>query len=159
MGITLFFVCLGKCTMNYFSGADMLYSSTNTFISWLPPVGTRQAGHKPRAEYTRRRISNMCVKGGVCIMPTTMGRVASVIGWLTFLCFLGLRVIITPRTQHTLFAGHVHLDKVPTTPAHPRSDLYRSTIRQRISVGAIISCLQKLRCFKTINVLKQFFFL
>ena len=57
----------------------MVYSSTNTFISWLPPVGTRQAGHKPRAEYTRRSTSNMCVKGGVCIMPTTIVRVVSVI--------------------------------------------------------------------------------
>ena len=65
----------------------MLYSSTNTFISWLPPVGTRQAGHKPRAEYTRRSTSNMCVKGGVCIMPTTMGRVLSFIVRENYGCF------------------------------------------------------------------------
>ena len=83
----------------------------------------------------------------------------SVIGGLAFLCFLGLRVSITPRTQHTLSSEHVHLDKVPTTPAHPRSDLYGATKRQRISVGAIVSYLQKLRIIKTSNVLKQFFFL
>ena len=107
MGITLFFVCLGKCTMNYFSGADML----------------------------------------------------SVIGGLTFLCFLGLRVIITTRTQHTLSTRHVHLDKMPATIAFHMADLYRSTTRQKISVGAIVSYLQKLRIVKTSNVLKQFFFL
>ena len=83
----------------------------------------------------------------------------SVIGGLTFLCFIGLRVIITPRTQHTLSAVHVHLDKMPTTIAFRRADLYRLTIRQRISVWAIDSCLQKLRIIKTSNVLKQFFFL
>ena len=81
----------------------------------------------------------------------------SVIGILTFLCFLGLRVIITPRTQHTLSTVHVHLDKVPTTPAHPRSDLYGATKRQRISVNAIVSYLQKLRFFKTGDVLTQIF--
>ena len=63
MGITLSFVCLGKCTMNYFSGADML----------------------------------------------------SVIGGLAFLSFLSFRIIITARTQHTLSAGLVHLDKMPAT--------------------------------------------
>ena len=135
----------------------MLYSSTNTFISWLPPVGTRQEGHKPRAEYTRRSKSNMCVKGGVCIMPTTRGRVVSVIGGLAFLCILGLRVIITPRTQHTLSTVHVHLDKMPATTAHPRSDLYRIMIRQKILVGAIVSYLQKLRIVKTSDVLRQIF--
>ena len=83
----------------------------------------------------------------------------SVIGSLTFLCFIGLRVIITPRTQHTLSTVHVHLDKVPTTHAHPRADLYGATKRQRISVDAIVSYLQKLRSVKTSNVLKQFFFL
>ena len=81
----------------------------------------------------------------------------SVIGSLTFLCFLSLRVIITPRTQHTLSAVHVHLDKVPTTIAFHRADLYRMTIRQRISVWAIDSCLQKLRFFKTGDVLTQIF--
>ena len=84
---------------------------------------------------------------------------ASVIGGLTFLCFLGLRVIITPRAQHTLSTAHVHLEKVPTTIAYRRADLYRITIRQKISVWAIDSCLQKIRFFKTGNVLKQFFFL
>ena len=81
----------------------------------------------------------------------------SVIGSLTFLCFLGLRVIITPRTQHTLSTVHVHLDKVPTATALHRADLYRLTIRQRNSVWAIDSCLQKLRFFKTGDVLIQFF--
>ena len=57
----------------------MVYSSTNTFISWLPPPCVRQEGHNPLAEYTRRILSNMCVKGGVCIMPTTIVRVVSVI--------------------------------------------------------------------------------
>ena len=84
---------------------------------------------------------------------------ASVIVGLTFLCFLGIRVIITPRTQHTLSTAHVHLDNVPATIAYPRTDLYRLTIRQKISVGAIVSYLQKLRSVKTSNVLKQFFFL
>ena len=159
MGITLFFVCLDKCTMNYFGGADMLYSSTNTFISWLPPVGTRQAGHKPRAEYTRRILSNMCVKGGVCIMPTTIVRVVSVIGGLAFFRFLSFRVIITTRAQHTLFTRLVHLDKMRATTTFFRADLFGATKRQRISVGAIVSYLQKLRIVKTSNVLKQFFFL
>ena len=81
----------------------------------------------------------------------------SVIGGLTFLCFLGLRVIITPRTQHILSTVHVHLDKVPTTIAFRRADLYRLTIRQKISVWAIVSCLQKLRFFKTDDALKQIF--
>ena len=81
----------------------------------------------------------------------------SVIGGLTFLCFLGLRVIITPRTQHILSTVHVHLDKVPTTIAFRRADLYRLTIRQKISVWAIVSCLQKLRFFKTGDVLTQIF--
>ena len=84
---------------------------------------------------------------------------ASVIGGLTFLCFLGLRVIITPRTQHTLFTVHVHLDKMPATPAHPRAYLYGTTKRQRISVGASVAYLQKLRIFKTSYMLKQLFFL
>ena len=83
----------------------------------------------------------------------------SVIGGLTFLCFLGLRVIITPRTQHTLSTVYVHLDKVPTTIAFRRADLYRIIIRQTMSVGANVSCLQKLRIVKTSNVLKQLFFL
>ena len=83
----------------------------------------------------------------------------SVIGGLTFLCFLGLRVIITPRTQHTLSTAHVHLDNVPATIAFHMADLYRSTTRQKISVGAIVSYPQKLRIVKTSNVLKQFFFL
>ena len=160
MGIVLVLrMLIRKVRNKYWLMADMLYSSTNTFISWLPPVGTRQAGHKPRAEYTRRSTSNMCVKGGVCIMPTTRGRVLSVIGGLTFLCFLGLHVIITPRTQHTLFTGLVHRDKVPATPAYTRADLYGTTKRQRISMGAIVSYLQKLRILKTSDVLKQFFFL
>ena len=59
--------------------ADILYSSTNTFISWLPPPCVRQEGHKPLAEYTRRILSNMWVYGGVCIMPTTRVRVVSII--------------------------------------------------------------------------------
>ena len=83
----------------------------------------------------------------------------SVIGGITFLCFLGLRVIIAPRTQHTLYTEHVHLDKMPANTAYPRADLYGATKRQRISVGAIVSYLQKLRIIKTSNVLKQFFFL
>ena len=81
------------------------------------------------------------------------------IGVLTFLCFLILLMIVTIRTQHTLFAGHVHLDNVWATPTFRRADLYRLTIRQKISVGAIISYLQKLRNVKTSKVLKQFFFL
>ena len=81
----------------------------------------------------------------------------SVSGGLAFLCFLGLRVIITPRTQHTLSTAHVHLDKVPTTIAYPRTDLYRITIRQKISVWAYVSYLQKLRIFKTGDVLTQIF--
>lgn len=105
MGITLFFVCLGKCTLNYFSVADML----------------------------------------------------SVIGGLTFLCFIGLRVIITPRTQHTLFAGHVLLDNVSAIPAFLRADLYMLTIRQKISVSAIVFCLQKLRMFITRDDFRQIF--
>ena len=82
----------------------------------------------------------------------------SVIGGLTFLCFLGLRVIIAPRTQHALSTVHVNLDKVPTAIAFHRADLYRMTIRQRNSVWAIDSCLQKLRFFKTGDVLTQIFF-
>ena len=79
----------------------------------------------------------------------------SVIGSLTFLCFLGLRVIITPRTQHTLSTVHVHLDKVPTTIAFHRADIYRITILQTMSVGANVSCLQKLRFFKTGDMITQ----
>ena len=79
----------------------------------------------------------------------------SVIGSLTFLCFIGLRVIITPRTQHTLSAVHVHLDKMPTTIAFRRADLYRIMVRQKISVWAIDSCLQKLRFFKTGDMITQ----
>ena len=51
----------------------MVYGSTNTFVSWLPPC-VRQEGHKPLAEYTRRVLSNMWSYGGVCIMPTTIVR-------------------------------------------------------------------------------------
>ena len=78
----------------------------------------------------------------------------SVIGGLTFLCFLGFRIIITIRTQHTLSTEHVHLDNVPATIAFHMADLYRSTTRQKISVGAIVSYLQKLRIFKTSYMLK-----
>ena len=92
-------------------------------------------------------------------MPTTMVRVVSVIGRLTFLCFLILRMIITPRTQHTLFTGLVHLDKVSATIAYPRTDLYKITIRRKTSAGASVAYLQKLRIFKTSYMLKQFFFL
>lgn len=81
----------------------------------------------------------------------------SVIGGLAFLCFIGLRVVITIRTQHTLSTVHVHLDKVPAKIAYQRADLYRITIRQRISVWAIDSCLKKLRFFKTGDVLTQIF--
>ena len=65
----------------------MDYNSTNTFISWFPPPCVRQEGHKPLAEYTRRILSNMCVKGGVCIMPTTMGCVMSFIVRENYGCF------------------------------------------------------------------------
>ena len=82
-----------------------------------------------------------------------------VIGGLTFLCLLGFRIIITTRTQHTLSTGLVNLDKMRATFAYHRSDLYRSTIGQKNSVGAIVSYLQKLRIVKTSDVLKQFFFL
>lgn len=116
MGITLFFVCLGKCTMNYFGNADMVTAPPIPLSLDCPPC-VRQEGHKPLAEYTRRILSNMCVKGGVCIMPTTIVRVLSVIGGLTFLSFLSFLVIITPRTQHTLFFVCVHLDIVWATPA------------------------------------------
>ena len=81
----------------------------------------------------------------------------SVIVVLTFFCFLSFLVIITIRTQHTLFAGHVLLDHVAAIPAVLRADLYKLTILQRISVWAIVSYLQKLRCFKTGDVLKQIF--
>lgn len=81
----------------------------------------------------------------------------SVISGLTFLCFLSFRVIITIRTQHTLFAGHVHLDNVSAIPAFLRADLYMLTIRQKISVGAIVSCLQKLRMFITRDDFRQIF--
>ena len=83
----------------------------------------------------------------------------SVIGWLASLCFLSFRVIITIRTQHTLFVGHVHLDKVSATIAYPRTDLYKITIRRKTYVGASVAYLQKLRIVKTSNVPKQFFFL
>ena len=81
----------------------------------------------------------------------------SVIGWLRFLYFLSFLVIITIRTQHTLFPGHVLLDNVPAIPAVLRADLYKLTILQRISVWAIVSYLQKLRMFKTVDVLRQIF--
>ena len=83
----------------------------------------------------------------------------SVIGGLAFLSFLGFRIIITARTQHTLSTVHVHLDKVPATIAYPRTDLYKITIRRKTSVGASVAYLQKLRIFKTSYMLKQFFFL
>ena len=82
----------------------------------------------------------------------------SVIGGLTFLCFLGFRVIITTRTQHILSVGQVHLDKVSANLAFTRTDLYKITIRRKTSVGASVAYLQKLRIFKTGDVLKQFFF-
>lgn len=53
----------------------------------VTPPCVRQEGHKPLAEYTRRRLSNMCVKGGVCIMPATIVRGLSVIVREKHSCF------------------------------------------------------------------------
>lgn len=65
----------------------MLYSSTNTFISKLPPPCVCNVGDIPLAEYTRRLCSNIRSKGGVCIMPTTIVRVLSVIAREKHSCF------------------------------------------------------------------------
>ena len=70
---------LGQMYYELFEWCGHGYSSTNTFISWLPPPCVRQEGHKPLAEYTRRILSNIRSYGGVCIMPTTIVRVVSVI--------------------------------------------------------------------------------
>lgn len=78
--------------------ADMLYSSTNTFISKLPPPCVCNVGDIPFAEYTRRLCSNIRSKGGVCIMPTTMVRVVSII-FYQYLRFIHI-VTLTPPAMH-----------------------------------------------------------
>ena len=64
----------------------MVYSSTNTFISRLPPPHVCSVGDIPFSEYTRRLCSNIRSKGGVCIMPTTIVRALSFIVRERYIC-------------------------------------------------------------------------